>query len=138
LINWVLFHYIIIAFFMHERFDSNRICLFETIRIVDFSSIYWLRVESFYDHSVEMTFFTFIDFRNRREINEFGNQKHDIDEMITKWQRNSKITWSKEKIFRDEQESRFSEKSRWIKKWRISKYMNKNNFYIISWISHLN
>jgi hypothetical protein len=36
LINWILFHYIIIAFFMHERLTSSRICLFETIRTVNF------------------------------------------------------------------------------------------------------
>jgi hypothetical protein len=53
---------------------SNRICLFETIRIVDFSSICWFRIESFYNHSIEMIFFRFIDFRDRRKINEFEDK----------------------------------------------------------------
>jgi hypothetical protein len=53
---------------------SNRICLFETIRIVDSSSICWLRIESFYSHSIEMISFRSIDFRNRRKINEFEDE----------------------------------------------------------------
>jgi hypothetical protein len=53
---------------------SNRICLFETIRIVDSSSIYWFRIESFYNYSIEMISFKFIDFRNRRKINEFEDE----------------------------------------------------------------
>jgi hypothetical protein len=53
---------------------SNRICLFETIRIDDFSSICWFRIESFYSHSIEMIFFRFIDFRNRREVNKFEDE----------------------------------------------------------------
>jgi hypothetical protein len=53
---------------------SNRICLFKTIRVVHFLSMCWFRIESFYDHSIEMIFFRFIDFRNRREINEFENE----------------------------------------------------------------
>ncbi len=53
---------------------SNRICLFETIRIVDFSSICWLRIESFYDHSIEIISFIFTDVRDRREVNEFENK----------------------------------------------------------------
>jgi hypothetical protein len=36
LINWILFHCIIIQFFMHERFDHESHLLFETIRIVKF------------------------------------------------------------------------------------------------------
>jgi hypothetical protein len=55
---------------------SNRICLFETIRIVDSSSICWLRIESFYSHSIEMISFRSIDFRDRREINEFEDEYH--------------------------------------------------------------
>jgi hypothetical protein len=53
---------------------SNRICLFETIRIVDSSSICWLRIESFYNHSIEMIFFKSTDFRDRRKINKFENE----------------------------------------------------------------
>jgi hypothetical protein len=53
---------------------TNRICLFETIRIVDSSSICWFRVKSFYDHSIEMISFIFTDFRYRREINKFEDE----------------------------------------------------------------
>jgi hypothetical protein len=53
---------------------SNRICLFETICIVDSSSICWFRIESFYNHSIEMISFRFTNFRDRREINEFEDE----------------------------------------------------------------
>jgi hypothetical protein len=53
---------------------SNRICLFETIRIVDSSSICWLRIESFYSHSIEMISFRSTDFRDCREVNEFEDE----------------------------------------------------------------
>jgi hypothetical protein len=53
---------------------SNRICLFETICIVDSSSICWFRIESFYNHLIEIISFKFIDFQDRRKINEFENE----------------------------------------------------------------
>jgi hypothetical protein len=53
---------------------SDRICLFETIRIVDSSSICWLRIESFYSHSIEMISFRSIDFRDCRKVNEFEDE----------------------------------------------------------------
>jgi hypothetical protein len=53
---------------------SSRICLFETIRIVDSSSICWFRIESFYNHSIEMISFKSIDFRDCRKINEFEDE----------------------------------------------------------------
>jgi hypothetical protein len=77
---------------------SNRICLFETIRIVISLSICWFRVESFYDHSIEMISFIFIDFRNRREIKEHEDE-YAILMRSDQWQRSSKMTWSEEKIF---------------------------------------
>jgi hypothetical protein len=70
------FHLITSSFdflYMNDS-TSNRIYLFETIRIVDSSSICWFRIESFYNHSIEMISFRFIDFRDRREINEFENE----------------------------------------------------------------
>jgi hypothetical protein len=57
-----------------KNFISNRICLFETIRIVDSLSICWFRIKSFYSHSIEMISFRFTDFRDRREVNEFENE----------------------------------------------------------------
>jgi hypothetical protein len=76
------FDLLIKFYFITSSFDSscmndstsNRICLFETICIVDFSSICWFRIESFYNHLIEMISFRFIDFRSRREINEFENK----------------------------------------------------------------
>jgi hypothetical protein len=53
---------------------SDRICLFETIRIVDSSSICWFRIESFYSHSIEMISFRSTDIRDCREINEFEDE----------------------------------------------------------------
>jgi hypothetical protein len=95
------FYLITLSFHSSCMTDSitNRIYLFKTIRIVIFLSICWLRVESFYDHSIEIISFIFTDFQDRREINEFENQRHDADEIRSKWQRDSKMTWSEEKIF---------------------------------------
>jgi hypothetical protein len=77
-----LFDLLIEFYFITSLFDfscmndstSNRICLFETIHIVDFSSICWFRIESFYNHSIEMIFFTSINFRDRRKVNEFEDE----------------------------------------------------------------
>jgi hypothetical protein len=76
LIDQLIFYFITSSFNSSCMNDStsNRIYLFETIRIVDFSSICWLRIELFYNHSIDMIFFKFIDFRDRREINEFEDE----------------------------------------------------------------
>jgi hypothetical protein len=84
---------------------SNCICLFETIRIVDSSSICWFRVESFYDHSIEMIYSKRDDFFHIYWFSKSSRDQWarrwvcDFDEIRSKWQRNSKMTWSEEKIF---------------------------------------
>ncbi len=100
---------------------SNRICLFETIRIVDSSSICWLRIESFYSHSIEMISFRSTDFRDRREINEF----EDEYAILMKSDRNDNEERLDSQMNLDESED---EKS-------VDKWMRKI-FYIMSWISH--
>jgi uncharacterized membrane protein YbhN (UPF0104 family) len=74
---------------------SNRIYLFETIRIVDSSSICWFRIESFYNHSIEMISFRFTDFRDRREINEFEDEYVIL--MKSNWSDNEKRRWLDQK-----------------------------------------
>jgi hypothetical protein len=73
-INWFLFHYIIIWFFMHERFDFESHLFIWDDSYRSFFTICWFRIESFYDHSIEMIFFKFTDFRDRRKINKFENK----------------------------------------------------------------
>jgi hypothetical protein len=96
LINWILLHYIIIQFFMHERFDHEShlliwnnlyrrffINLLTSRRVVlrsfsrdDFFHIYWFSRSS-------------RDQWARRWV-------CDSDEIRSKWQRSSKTAWSKE------------------------------------------
>jgi hypothetical protein len=81
LINWILSHYIIIQFFMHEQIDheshlliwddSNRQILHQ---YVDFESSRFTSIQSRWFIQVEMISFIFINFRNRREINEHENE----------------------------------------------------------------
>jgi hypothetical protein len=98
LINWILSHYIIIQFFMHERFDHEShlliwddwyrrffINLLTSRRVVlrslnrdDFFHIYWFSRSS-------------RSQRARRWV-------CDLDEIRSKWQRSSKTSWSKEKV----------------------------------------
>jgi hypothetical protein len=83
-----------------------------------------------------MISFRFIDFRNRRKINEIENEYAIFDEIKSKWQRETKIAWSKEKILvtNEDLDSQMnldeSEDERSINKWL------RKIFYIISWISH--
>jgi hypothetical protein len=98
LINWILSHYIIIAFFMHERLDfgphlliwddsyrrffinmliSRRVVL-RSFNRDDFFHIYWFSGSS-------------RSQRARRWV-------CGPDKIRSKWQRSSKMTWSEEKI----------------------------------------
>jgi hypothetical protein len=77
---------------------SNRICLFETIRIVDSSSICWLRIESFYSHSIEMISFRIYWFSRLSRDQWVRRWICDSDEIRSKWQRETKMSWSEEKI----------------------------------------
>ncbi len=82
---------------------TNRICLFETIRIVDSSSICWLRVESFYDHSIEMIYSSRDDFFHIYWFSRSSRSQRarrwvcNSDEIRSKWQRSLKTSWSEEK-----------------------------------------
>jgi hypothetical protein len=127
LINWILSHYIIIQFFMHKRFDheshlliwddSNRQILHQ---YVDLKSSRFTIIQSRWFIQVEMISFIFIDFRNRRKImsTKMNMQSWwDQIEMITKLEDDL----IRRKNSRDERRSRFSERSRWIMRWEISK-----------------
>jgi hypothetical protein len=67
------------------------------------SSICWFRIESFYDHSIEMIYSSRDDFfhiywfskssRNQRTRKWIS----DFNEIKSKWKQNSKTSWSEEK-----------------------------------------
>jgi hypothetical protein len=115
---------------------SDRICLFGTIRTVDSSSICWFRIESFYSHSIEMISFRFTDFSKLSRDQWIRRWICDPDEIRSKWQRKTKMSWSEEKNLRDKRRSRFSDESRWIRRWESVNRWMKKIFYIMSWISH--
>jgi hypothetical protein len=68
-----------------------------------FSSIYWFRIESFYDHSVEMIYTSRNDFFHIYWFSKSSRSQRarkwvcDFDEIKSKWQRSSKTSWSEEK-----------------------------------------
>jgi hypothetical protein len=100
------------------------------------SSICWLRIESFYDHSIEMIYSSRDDFFHIYWFSRSSRSQRarkwicDSDEIKSKWQRSSKTAWSEEKESRDDRRSRFSEESRWIMRWRISKWDCKKRIFI--------
>jgi hypothetical protein len=128
LINWILFHYIIIQFFMHERFDheshlliwddSNRQILHQ---YVDFESSRFTIIQSRWFIQVEMIFFIFTDFRDRREVNEHEND-YAILMRSDRSDNKARRQPDQKKRSRDDRRSRFSEDCRWIMKWKISKW----------------
>ncbi len=67
------------------------------------SSICWLRIESFYDHSIEMIYSSRNDFFHIYWFSKSSRSQKarrwicDSDEIKSKWQRSSKTSWSKEK-----------------------------------------
>jgi hypothetical protein len=67
------------------------------------SSICWLRIESFYDHFVEMIYSSRNDFFHiywfsRSSRNQWARRWIcDSDEIRSKWKRSSKTTWSEVK-----------------------------------------
>jgi hypothetical protein len=69
------------------------------------SSICWLRIESFYDHSVEMIYSSRNDFFHIYWFSRSSKSQRarkwvcDSDEIRSKWQRSSKTFWSEEKSF---------------------------------------
>jgi hypothetical protein len=67
------------------------------------SSICWLRIESFYDHSVEMIYSSRDDLFHIYWFSKSSRSQRarrwvcDSDEIRSKWQRSSKTSWSEEK-----------------------------------------
>jgi hypothetical protein len=67
------------------------------------SSICWLRIESFYDHSVEMIYSNRDDFFHIYWFSRSSRSQRarrwvcDFEEIRSKWQRSLKTSWSKEK-----------------------------------------
>ncbi len=67
-------------------------------------SICWFRIESFYDHSVEMIYSSRDDFFHIYWFSKSSKSQWarkwvcDFDEIRSKWKRNSKTAWSEKKI----------------------------------------
>jgi hypothetical protein len=67
------------------------------------SSICWLRIESFCDHSIEMIYSSRNDFFHIYWFSRSSRSQRarrwicDFDEIRSKWQRSSKTSWSEEK-----------------------------------------
>jgi hypothetical protein len=127
LINRILSHYIIIQFFIHERFDHKShlfiwddsyrwffINLLISRRVVlrSFSRRWFIQIE--------MIFFIFTDFRERREINEHENE-YAILMRSDRSDNEARRQLDQKKKSRDDRRSRFSERSRWIMRWEISR-----------------
>jgi hypothetical protein len=113
-----------IAFSYLRRFVSSILHQF-----VDFASSRFTIIQSKWFIQVEMTSFIFIDFRDRREINEHENEYA----ILMKSNRNdneARRQLDQKKKSRDDRRSRFSEKSRWIMRWEISKWDCKERISI--------
>jgi hypothetical protein len=112
-----LFHYIIIAFFMHERFDFESYLFIwdNSYRrfFINLLILYQIVLRSFNRDN----FFHIYWFSRLSKNQWIRKWMCDFDEIKSKWQRKTKIIWSK-KNSRDKQRSRFSNKSRWIRKWK--------------------
>jgi hypothetical protein len=66
-------------------------------------SICWFRIESFYDHSIEMIYLSRDDFFHIYWFSRSSRSQRarrwicDFDEIRSKWNRSSKTSWSEEK-----------------------------------------
>jgi hypothetical protein len=99
LINWILLHYIIIQFFMHERFDheSHLFIWDDSYRsfFINMLTSYQVVLRSFNRDD----FFQIYWFSKSLKNQWIRKLICDFDEIKSKWQRKTKMTWSKEKIF---------------------------------------
>jgi hypothetical protein len=83
---------------------TNRICLLRWFESSNFLSICWFRIESSYDHSVDMIYSSRDDFFHIYWFSRSSRDQWarrwvcDSDEIRSKWQQSSKMTWSEEKI----------------------------------------
>jgi hypothetical protein len=98
LINWILFYYIIIQFFMHERLnhESHLFIWDYSYRSFFINILIWHRVvlRSFNRDD----FFQIYWFSKSSRNQWIRKWICDFDEIWSKWQRKTKMTWSKEKI----------------------------------------
>jgi hypothetical protein len=93
-------HSILHAWTTRSRIASAYLRRFESSNS---SSICWLRIESFYDHSVEMIYSSRDDFFHIYWFSRSSRDQWarrwvcDSDEIRSKWRRSSKTFWSEEK-----------------------------------------
>jgi hypothetical protein len=135
-ISWILSHYVIIWFFMHERFD------FESHLLIWDDSYRRFFINLLISHRVVLQSFNRNDFFQIYWFSRLSRDQWvrrwicDSDEIRSKWQRRTKMSWSEEKNLRDKRRSRFSDESRWIRRWESVDRWMEEIFYIMSWISH--
>jgi hypothetical protein len=128
LINWILSHYIIIAFFLHERFDfeSHLLIWDDSYRRFLINLLISCRIvlRSFHrdDLFKSKWFFSYLlifEIVKRSMSTKMSMQFWwDQIEVTTKLEDNL----IKRRKLRDERRYRFSKRSRWIMKWEISKW----------------
>ncbi len=98
-VNWILSHYIIIWFFMHERFD------FESHLLIWDDSYRRFFINLLISHRVVLQSFNRDDFFQIYWFSRLSRDQWvrrwicDSDKIKSKWQRRTKMSWSKEKIF---------------------------------------
>ncbi len=98
-ISWFLSHHIIIWFFMHERFD------FESHFLIWDDSYRRFFINLLTSHRIVLQSFNRDDFFQIYWFSKSSRNQWvrkwicDSDEIKSKWQRRTKMTWSKEKIF---------------------------------------
>jgi hypothetical protein len=144
LINWYLSHHIIIQFFMHERLDHESHLLIWDDSYCQFSSsICWfsnrvvLRSFSRDDLFKSRWFFSYL------LIFEIVENSKSSKMSMRFWWNQIEVRTKLEDILirrkesRDDRRSRSSKESRWIMRWKISKWDCRRNFYIMRWIFHL-
>jgi hypothetical protein len=122
LISWILSHYIIIQFFMHERLDheSHLLIWDDSYRqflhqYIEFESSLSTIIQSRWFIQVEMISFISTDFRDRREM----SMRYWWDQIAVTTEFEDDLI--RRENLRDERRSRFSEGSRWIMRWEISR-----------------
>jgi hypothetical protein len=98
-VNWILSHYIIIWFFMHERFD------FESHLLIWDDSYRRFFINLLTSHRVVLQSFNRDDIFQIYWFSKLSRNQWirrwicDFDEIKSKWQRRTKMSWSEEKIF---------------------------------------
>jgi hypothetical protein len=98
-------------------------------QFVDFASSRSTIIQSRWFIQVEMISFIFIDFRNRREINEHEDE-YTILMRSNRSDNEARRQLDQKKKPRDDRRSRFSEKSRWIMRWEISRWDCRERIFI--------